>query len=314
MNRKILITGGLGNLGYWLTQHFCHEHDNVYVLSRQKEKPDDGLIYTLISADLENLSELRGALHAEFEYCIHLAGAHDYFEKDYFAKAVTANVLGTRNLIDVLSSNAALKHFIYFSTFHVYGRESGNIDETVLPEPKNDYAATHHFCELYLKQFWQTKAFPSTIIRLSNGYGHPVGSKFTKWYLVLNDFAKSVFERQEIVINSNGLGLRDFVWHGDVCTATDRLMDLEPGCEVFNVASGSCHRIIDIAKIVCEAYENRYKTKPKIIVKGTDTNAPAALTVNIDKVIKAVGFASTDKMANEINAVFDYLERANGDG
>jgi UDP-glucose 4-epimerase len=309
MSSKILITGGLGNLGYWITSYFCKLGHDVFVLNRTPDKPDDGFDYKMIVADIEKLDALREALWGEFDYCIHLAGAHDYFEKDYFAKAIPANVLGTRNLIDVLSLKNSFKNFIYFSTFHVYGQDSGIIDETTPPQPKNDYAMTHYFCELYLKQFWQTKAFPSTIIRLSNGYGHPIRGEFTKWYLVLNDFAKTVFEKQEIIINSNGLGLRDFIWHGDVCDAVNKLMGLEPRCEIFNIASGFCHRIIDIANLVGETYEERCQIKPNIIVNGKDKGMPANLNVDIGKIKSKIEFRPSDKIKDEINAVFDYLQK-----
>jgi len=308
---RVLITGGLGNIGYWLTRHFCGLGCEVFVLTRRKMKPDDGLNYKIITANIEDFESLKNSLVVQFQFCVHLAGAQDYFQKKYFVDAISSNVLGTRNLIEVLSLQSSFYHFIYFSTFHVYGKDYGVIDENTKPAPKNDYAMTHYFCELYLEQFCRDRTFPSTILRVTNAYGCPIGNEFSKWYLVLNDFAKSAFEKQKITIRTSGLAARDFVWQGDICLVVDKIITLEPKCETYNLASGFSHKIIDIANLVSREYEERYKIKIDITIGDKDDFAPIELSVDNSKLKKLINFNASNMLCDEIRAIFDYLEKRN---
>lgn len=307
--KKILITGGLGNLGYWLTKHFLKAGFDVYVLSRKKDKPDDGLCYSLISVNIEDYEELKKKLDFSFEYCIHLAGSHDYMDKNYFISSVKSNVLGTRNLIEVLKSKDSFCHFIYFSTFHIYGTDSGFINEQTIPVPKNDYSITHLFCEQYLAQFYLTNKFPSTIVRLTNGYGHPMGGSFTKWYLLINGFVKSAYYDKSIVLLSDGLASRDFIWHGDVARITEQLIAIAPNCETFNIASGFVYKIIDIAEIVCDIHEERYGIRPVVSKKESSGNLSVDLIIDTSKIKSFIDFSCTDMLKEEINMLFNCLEQ-----
>ena len=135
---SILITGGLGNIGAWLTEYFSQDY-LVYVLTRNaKEKlPCD---YQVVEADITDLPALESALQPlQLDYCIHAASYNEFFESGYPEKALAVNVLGTRNILEVLRTKT-IKKFIYFSTFHVYGQQEGVVTERLELNPQNDYA------------------------------------------------------------------------------------------------------------------------------------------------------------------------------
>ena len=121
---KILITGGLGNLGSWMTDYFYKQGYDVYVLTRKALYTLPNIKYTVLEADISNITNLKTVIgQYEFDYCIHLASYNEYFYEEYHQKALMINTLGTRNLLDILKDQN-LKKFIYFSTFHVYGATS----------------------------------------------------------------------------------------------------------------------------------------------------------------------------------------------
>ena len=174
---KILITGGLGSIGSWLSEYFSSKYD-VYVLSKNIQNKLS-CKHTIIQADITNLDELKSKLNVTFDYCIHTASYNESFQENYAQKALKVNALGTRNLVETLK-DTNIKNFIYLSTFHVYGASSGRISEENDLNPKNDYASSHLFAEFYLKQFFYTHNFQSVIFRLTNSYGAP---KFIKSFI-----------------------------------------------------------------------------------------------------------------------------------
>lgn len=304
--KKILITGGLGNLGSWLTMHFSKEFD-IYVLSKNAVESLD-VKYTLIQADITNIKELEEQLSIDFDYCIHTASYNEFFHENYPKNALLINSLGTRNLIEVLK-NKNIKNFIYLSTFHVYGKNNGHITENTNLMPLNDYASTHLFAEYYIKQFFQTDDFPFTIFRLTNSYGAPKYHNSSKWYLVLNDLVKGAYINNEITLKGNGQATRDFIWMGDVCSIIEKSLILNPNeNNIFNLSSNTCKSMLELAKKVQNVYINRYKKNIDIILNENDTTMSLNLNVCNNKVKTLLDFTIRDEFENEINKIFDLLE------
>ena len=304
---KILITGGLGNLGSWLSIFFSDTYD-VYVLSKNISISLESS-YTLIQADITNIDEVNLKLDLEFDYCIHTASYNEYFHENYAKDALLINSLGTRNLVEVLK-NKNLKNFIYISTFHVYGSSSGFIREDTNLYPVNDYASTHLFAEYYLKQFYKTDNFPFVIFRLTNSYGSPKSIKSTKWYLVLNDLVKSAYENNKIILKSNGKSKRDFIWMGDVCSVIEESLHMAPDMEnIYNLSSGMTYSILDLANKVREVYNKRYNKNIDISVNQDDRMIYPELTVDNSKLGQFISMKFNNKLYDEIEKIFNLLEK-----
>lgn len=118
--KKILVTGAFGNLGSWITSFLAKFDYDIILLTRQEKKKFHNIPYSVIECDITNLELLKEKLNFDIDFCIHMASFNEFFLEDYPKKALEINSLGTRNLLEVLSTKN-LKNFIYFSTFHVYG-------------------------------------------------------------------------------------------------------------------------------------------------------------------------------------------------
>jgi len=304
---NVLITGGLGNLGSWISRYLANKGYTVYILSRHATYQIDGIRYVLIEADITSLESLENALDFEVNYCIHAASFNEFFLDGYPKKALDVNVLGTRNLLEVLSKKN-LKHFIYFSTFHVYGVSSGNITEKSSLKPKNDYASTHLFAEYYIQQFSFTHDINYSILRLTNSYGCPVNINSDKWYLVLNDLVKSAYENKEILLNSNGEASRDFIHMNDVASIVEKLLQINPMNEIFNLSSMKSIKIIEIARMVQKVYKKRYNLDINIFINDKDKYHYDSLIVDNSKLQNKIPYDISDKFIDEINAIFTLLE------
>lgn len=304
--KKILITGGLGNLGSWLTSHFSKNWD-VYVLAKNKRPILKDEKFTYISCDITKFEECKTVFDAhQFEYIIHTASVNDGFVDNYYKLAIEVNTLGTRNILEAIK-NHKVKHFIYMSTFQVYGKYSGKITEETVLEPKNDYGNTHLFSEFYLKQF--EKQVPYSIIRLTNSYGCPLDVDSSKWYLILNDLSRTAVQQKEIVLKSNGLAPRDFIWMGDVCNIFEQLILTPAANQIFNLAGERTFTMLEIANYVKQAYFEVFGEHIPVKVNTADTTTyPEALEVSAQKLKKIVPYNALPHFVEEAKKIFKWVE------
>ena len=307
---RVLVTGGLGNLGSWLTESLVENGNDVTVLSSRKRKVLESLKFNFIQCDITDPTDVEEALaNLEFDTVIHAASSNDFFEKGYDKSSLLVNAYGTRNLLEAFSKKKELKNFIYLSTFHAYGAAEGLINENSDLEPRNDYAITHLFGEEYVKYFNRTSSLPYTIIRLSNSYGCPKELSSSKWYLVLNDMAKSAFENGEIVIKTNGEASRDFIWMGDVCSVFLELVNANSADnEVYNLSSGRNFKVIEIAECVAAAYKAKYQKEVSIRLNMEDRNVYKSVTVDSRKLRKKVNYSISVEFESEAAKIFELLE------
>ena len=334
--RRYLITGGLGYAGAWITSALAATGHEVFVLSRGKNKPAlkpnptpgtadaprDPLVlsYTLIQADLAEQSpaELAALLPEGLDAVVHAASFNESFVPDYGRKALAANALGTRNLLEALTLQGerlsrSLPLLLYCSTFHVYGASSGHITEASPLCPRNDYALTHLFGEEYCRMFGRTKGLPHIIVRLSNGYGAPKTAASTKWYLLLNDLCKSAFTEGRIALRSDPTIPRDFVWLGDVAAVMAALLERpDLAGRIFNISSGAALSLGEVARRVADGAARFFaKDIPLILERGGEPGGAAhPLHVDNSAVCAALGMTFHDQMDEEVAALFFLLADA----
>ena len=308
--KKVLVTGGLGNVGSKITDYLSRAGYEVFVLTRKEKNIIPNINYKSIEADITNLLELEEKLDFEIDFCVHLASFNESFEREYAEKALKINTLGTRNILEVCKMRS-VSHFIYFSTFHVYGVANGIVDESWAPQPINDYALTHLFAEYYIKQFGCSNVLPFTILRLTNSYGCPTFLNTNKWYLVLNDLTKSAFEHGKIFINGNGQAKRDFIFMGDVALVVDKLLNTVPHNAVYNLSSGKTYTISEIADSIKEIYKEKYFKSIDIHKDETDITEYKDLLVSNNKLKNVVQFEPRDRINAEVGKIFDLLEMKN---
>ena len=212
-NKTILITGGLGSFGSWLTHRFCTLDYDVTVLTRRNLKLEFDLPFKTITCDISSLESCQSAITSSYDIIIHMASMSDNFVEIHAEDALSVNALGTRSILETIKTMHP-KRFICLSTVNVCGKHTGEISEQSDLNPNNYYGLAHLFAEYYVKQFHTNRQIPYVIIRLSKSYGYPRGHDSSKWCLILNDLSKSAFKDKNIELNRNGLTTRDFIWMG----------------------------------------------------------------------------------------------------
>lgn len=308
--KRILITGGLGNLGSWLTRHFVANGFDVDVLATNQRPILEDLSFNFISCDISDFSSCKKSIQDQYDIIIHTASVNDAFIDHYFEKSILVNTLGTRNILEVVKEHTTLKHFIYFSTFQVYGQYEGTITEDSNLKPKNDYGSTHLFSEILCQQLHQTHQLPYSIIRLTNSYGCPTDYNSSKWYLILNDLSKMAVEKQEIVLKSNGKAPRDFIWMQTVCEVLEKLALSSPTHDVFNLSGETTFNMLEVAQAIQEAYLETFQKEIPIQTNKEDKSEfPNPMFVDSSKLKSIIPYTHTPQFVKEAKNIFSFLEQ-----
>ncbi len=309
MVKSVLITGGLGNLGSWLTSYFCEKQYEVTVLTKRLRKMEFNTSFQTLVCDISSLEDCKAKITNSYDLVIHCASMNENINEQYAHDALLVNSLGTRNILEVLKTNKP-RHFIYFSTFHVYGKNSGNITEETETIPLNDYGMTHLFAEYYVKQYHALQQIPYSIIRLSNSYGCPKDYDSSKWYLILNDLSKMAFSSQKIALRGNGLASRDFVWMGDVCQIIEQLASKAALNDTFNLSSEKSYSLKAIADAVQSAYLKYKGVKLEIDLNDDDKYIPAKpMHIQSKKLKQHIPYEANAHFEAEALKIFEFLSK-----
>ncbi|HEX2695551.1 MAG TPA: NAD(P)-dependent oxidoreductase [Acidobacteriota bacterium] len=176
--RKILITGGAGSCGRYLTASLLGRGYEVRVIDKNVEplRPvgDKGL--TLFRAGLEDRDALKSAVDG-VDAVLHLAWS---FSEDPL-EVLEQDLRGHIYLLEEMASRN-VRHLIYASTAVVYGKPRYSpIDEEhplLVEEARKPLygiakAAAEKLCLMYGK----TKGPPATVVRFWWAYGDDIGGK-----------------------------------------------------------------------------------------------------------------------------------------
>lgn len=257
---RILITGGAGFIGSYLSEAYVERGEEVWVI-------DD-----LSTGSLENVAPLMH--HPRFHFVndtilnrevlleltgtcdviVHLAaavGVRLIIEEPL--KSIHTNVAGTELVLEM--ANKFRKKIFIASTSEVYGRNSKvplNEDDqriygsTVLA--RWSYAATKAMDEFLALAYYRTKQLPIIIARLFN----TVGPRQTGRYgMVIPRFVGQALRNDPITVYGDGSQTRTFTYVGDVAQGIVSLID-EPRAvgDIFNIGGEEEITIKDLASKV----------------------------------------------------------------
>ena len=142
---KILISGGTGFIGKYLTEMFRSKDHQVWTVGQSS------------SNDLQvNLENKCIEIYNEYDFIIHCAGiVHNQLHASkIIPELLLRDILITKNFIKSIKS-CEYKKVVFLSSVAIYGLDSGlNIDEKNIPIPKSGYG---------ISKFLSEKLFESAI-------------------------------------------------------------------------------------------------------------------------------------------------------
>jgi nucleoside-diphosphate-sugar epimerase len=251
---RILITGVDGFTGRYLTTLLAGQGHEVVGISHSAIAEPIGGVASSYICDLTDAQGLKDILVAvQPDKVAHLAAiafvAHGAVEDIY-----RTNVVGSRNLLEAVSAAGSADAVLLASSANIYGnRVSGAIDETVAPDPINDYAVSKLAME-FVARLYQDR-LPIIIARPFNYTGAGQSINF-----VIPKIIDHVRRGATMIELGNLDVARDFSDVRDVVLAYVALLNNPDAIgQVYNICSGKPHTLRDVIAMIQDISRHEFK-------------------------------------------------------
>ena len=261
--RKILITGGAGNIGSALTAKLLEDEktqvtvvDDLSTGSISKldlSKP--GLRFINANANSrQDMTEVM--LSGSFDYVFHYAALVGVKRTQDNPIKVLDDIDGIKNLL-TLSKNTGVKRFFFSSSSEVYG-EPVSIPQNEDTTPLNSrvpYAVVKNVGEAFCRSFHQEYGLNYTVFRFFNTYGPNQTTDF-----VISKFLALALTGSDISIYGDGSQTRTFCYVDDNIEATLKALEKDLYVnDVVNVGGDVIFSILELANIIIKLTSSKSK-------------------------------------------------------
>ena len=248
-----LITGGAGFIGSNLAQALVRDGERVRVFDDFSSGTRENLApvrdrVEIVEADLRDYAAVKRAMQG-VTYVAH-QGALRSVERsvDDPLSSDEVNVHGTMHVLMAARDTPGVRRVVYASSSSVYGDNPTlpKVEEQT-PAPVSPYAVSKLAAELYCRVFSRLYGVETVSLRYFNVFG-PYQSPESRYAAVIPLFMRAALAGTPLEIHGDGEQSRDFTYIDNVVLA-NRLALTTPGVagEVFNVACGERHSLLDIA-------------------------------------------------------------------
>lgn len=311
---RIAVTGGFGYVGAHLVRALRaggHEVVVISLLPPAEDLPAKVHDVEWHAADVSDPATLEGAFRA-CDAVIHAAALGAGPAAIDPAAALRVNGYGSRAVLDE-AVRAGVRRAIYFSTYHVYGREHGIIDESTPTRPVSDYGISKLAGEGAFYRAARREEIETFVLRFSNGFGAPLSREADCFSLAFPSFARSAAETGRIRLLSAGMQQRDFLTIADMCAAVDVALEAPSPAAAdtdiaMNVGGGRSLTMREAAGVVAEAWAVlKGEPVPVDLPPGTeDAPAEPAVEYRFER-IAALGYAPKGDLSAEALATLKAL-------
>jgi len=262
--RKILVTGGAGNVGGALVEKLVLDKTNFVVvvddlstgyLSKLPSNEHEN--WKFIKADVNDYREISAIMLAyNFHYVYHFAAVVGVLRTQENPVRVLNDISGIKHILN-LSKNSSVKHVFFSSSSEVYG-EPVELPQHEHRTPLNSrvpYAVVKNVGESFLKSYQQEFGLAYTIFRFFNTYGPNQSTDF-----VVSRFLALALKGEDITIYGDGSQTRTFTYIDDNIDTIATIMNkkiLEN--DVINIGSDKLMTVLELAKLVLKITNSKSK-------------------------------------------------------
>ena len=248
--RTVLITGASGMIGTCLTDllmlhnHLYNSNIRVTAVSRNIENAKtrfakywDNPLFQYISCDVnEQIPECGQA-----DYIIHAASnTHPLQYSCDPVGTITANVIGTKNLLDY-AARQKTDRFCFLSSFEIYGENRGDTEKFTedylgyinCNTLRAGYPESKRLGEALCNAYQQENGVDFCIPRLSRVYGPTMMTSDSK---AVAQFIKKAQAREDIVVKSDGRQISSYTFVTDAAMGVLYALLRGKSTEAYNVA------------------------------------------------------------------------------
>lgn len=304
-----LITGGAGFIGSNLAEALVRDGERVRIFDNFSTGTMENLAAVkdridVVEGDLRDFDAVRRAMQGVTR--VAHQGALRSVERsvDDPLSSDAVNVQGTLHILQAARENA-VKRVVYASSSSCYGdTEVLPKTEDLTPAPISPYAvsklAAEHYCRVYSRLY----GLETVSLRYFNVFG-PKQSPDSKYAAVIPLFLRQAFKDEPLEIHGDGEQSRDFTYIDNVVQA-NRLSMTVPGLngEVFNVACGDRHSLLEIATIFGRFMGRELKRRHIEPRRGDVRHTQAS----IDRIVSRTGYKPTVGFEDGLRKTYDWFK------
>ena len=254
--KKILITGGAGNIAGSLANKLVQSKENYYVVivdnlstgSVNKLPPASFHNWRFIKADVNNFNDISSIMVSyQFDYVFHYAAVVGVKRTLENPVNVLRDIDGIKNILE-LSKNTGVRRVFYSSSSEVYGEPVSmpQHEDTTPLNSRLPYAIVKNVGEAFFRSYEKEYGLNYTIFRFFNTYGPRQSEDF-----VLPKFLQAAYANKDITLYGDGLQTRTFCYVDDNIDTTIKTMESNEALnDTINVGSDKEITILDLAKLI----------------------------------------------------------------
>tara|TARA_Y100001970_G_scaffold219769_1_gene269755 strand:+ start:42343 stop:43251 length:909 start_codon:yes stop_codon:yes gene_type:complete len=251
--KKILVTGGAGNIGSSLVKSLLEKDFEVFVFDNfitgnRKNLSEDHPRLKIVNVDINNKEALIGHWgNNQFEFVFHYAALVGVERTQNSPLKVLEDIKGISNILE-LSKESGVRRVFYSSSSEVYGEpvEVPQNEETTPLNSRVPYAVVKNLGEAYFRTYLKEFGLEFTIFRFFNTYGPNQNNDF-----VISRFIEQSLKGERISIYGDGSQSRSFLHVIDNIKFTNIVLEKDLFInEVVNVGSDEVISIKDLAILI----------------------------------------------------------------
>jgi len=308
--KKILITGGAGYIGRYLTYYLIKNKYKVFVVDNliNSKKIHFNKNFNFLRSTFESNQTLNLIKKNNIRTIIHLAAFIDSEESLRVPKKYYQNNLFKLNTFLKKLSKFKIDNFLFSSTASVYGDNKNNfLKENSKKIPKTPYGISKMKAEILIKKYSKFKKFNYCILRFFNVCGTfnkiDCGPTNNSYKHIFNKIVKL----KKFIINGNdyltkdGTCERDYINVKDIGRIVYNVLNKHAGQNlIINCGTGIATSVLEIAK----SYKQKVNRKLIITLGPRRNGDPSRVISDNSKLKKILKFSFLHSSLNQI--ILDY--------
>ncbi|PGH02434.1 dTDP-glucose 4,6-dehydratase [Polytolypa hystricis UAMH7299] len=260
--KNILITGGAGFIGSWVTRHMVVQYPEYNIVCFDKLDLVSSMAninclkafpnFQFVHGDITSPVAVSKVLSDNDIDCVMHFAASSHVQNSFDDPSTFTlnNVIGTQNLLDCVRRHGRVNRFVHVSTDEVYGETPENfVDETTQFLPTNPYSASKAAAEMYVHAYAKSFNIPFVIVRSNNVYGpcqYPEK--------IIPRFFSLLTKNQPLTIQGSGLHKRRYLYGADAADGFDTILHKGVDGEAYNIGSAFGVTNLEVAVRMLEAF------------------------------------------------------------
>jgi nucleoside-diphosphate-sugar epimerase len=299
--KRVLITGGLGSIGFPLAKKLSEQYEITIADNMVRGRIDSEVKELLtkknvkfVKMDITDRKQFR-KLRGDYDYVYHLAainGTKNFYERP--VDVLRVGVLGTLNVLDWFKDR---KGKILFSSSNEAYASWITLNEGPIPTPERvplcidnifnkrwSYGAGKIIGEVLFANYGMTYGFPYTIVRYHNSYGPRMGKDH-----VIPQFIDRIKSHEEPFKIFGADETRSFCYIDDTIRATQMVMESpHTNGEIVHIGNDEEEiSMVDLAKMMFDLLNY---TPKKLDIKEAPEGCVKRRCPDLTKITRLVGY------------------------